>query len=243
MAEMNNYAGTMNRVEFVERLKSTKAVIIPVGSCEQHGYHLPLDTDNLIGSALAEMAAKETDCIVMPPVNYGQVWSARKIVGSISLSNETVKAILRDIILSLESFGARNILILTGHNGNAPAVKELARELLVEKGIHNVWYWAPYADKSLMNILESPVPCGCVHAGEWETSLLLAICPELVHLENAEADFPVMPERAKYQPVSWDEYIKVGSFGDPTFATAEKGQRFIDACMKDLVHLIRDIME
>ena len=65
------------------------------------------------------MVAEKTDSIVMPNVNYGQVWSARKFVGSISLSNNTLKAILKDIVMSLEQFGAKNILLYAGHNGNS----------------------------------------------------------------------------------------------------------------------------
>ena len=68
-----HYAGAMTRIEFQQRLKEAKCVIVPIGSCEQHGYHLPLDTDNIIGFNTAMMVAEKTDSIVMPNVNYGQV--------------------------------------------------------------------------------------------------------------------------------------------------------------------------
>ncbi len=233
----------MTRIEFADRIKEAKCVMITIGSCEQHGYHMALDTDNILGHYMAMEAAKLTDSIVMPNVSYGQVWSARKFPGSISLSNDTVKAVLKDIILSLESFGARNILMIAGHNGNGPAMKELARELVQSHDLHNVWYYTQTFDRETLKVLESPVPCNCPHAGEMETSMMLYVKPECVYLDKAQPDFPVMPPDAKYRPVSWDEYVSVGSFGDPSKATAEKGKLFMDAVVKDIVHLVNDIMD
>lgn len=236
------YAGEMTRVEFEERIKEAKCVIVPVGSCEQHGYHMVLDTDNVIGFHLAMQAAIQTDSIVMPNVNYGQVWSARNFPGSISLSNDTLKAMLREIVLSLEKFGARNILLLAGHNGNAQAMKDLTRELVTSHDLHNVWYYQQTTSKEDLKLLESTMPCNCPHAGEMETSMMLEIRPEYVDLSKAQPEFPELPAYAKYRPVSWDEYINVGSYGDPGKATKEKGKVFVESLIKDVVHLINDIM-
>lgn len=236
------YVGEMTRLEFAERIKEAKCVILTAGSCEQHGYHMALDTDNVLGHYMAMEAAKRTNSIVMPNINYGQVWSARKFPGSISLSNDTLKALFKEIILSLESFGAKNILLLAGHNGNAQAMKDVARELVNSHGLRNVWYFQQTTDKSLLKHLEAEMPCNCVHAGEMETSMMLAVRPELVDLSKAEPDFPTLPPEAKYRPVSWDEYITVGSYGDPSLATAEKGKIFLDSIINEIVHLINDIM-
>lgn len=236
------YAGEMTRIEFEERIREAKCVIVSVGSCEQHGYHMALDTDNVLGHYLAMEAAKRTDSIVMPNVSYGQVWSARKFPGSISLSNDTLKTVLKEIILSLESFGAKNILLLAGHNGNGQAMKDIARELVTTHDLHNVWYFTQSPKKDLMKVLEAPIPCNCVHAGEMETSMMLHVRPEYVDLSKSEPDFPTLPPEAKYRPVSWDEYITVGSYGDPSLATAEKGKLFLDDMVDEIVHLIRDIM-
>ncbi|MBQ1477514.1 MAG: creatininase family protein [Erysipelotrichaceae bacterium] len=236
------YAGDMTRLEFAERIKEAKCVIVTAGSCEQHGYHMALDTDNVLGHHMAMEAAKRCDAIVMPNINYGQVWSARKFPGSISLSNDTLKAVLKEIILSLESFGAKNILLLAGHNGNGQAMKDVARELVNTHDLHNVWYYTQTFSKELKGVLESPIPCNCVHAGEMETSMMLCVRPDLVDLSKAEKDFPELPAAAKYRPISWDEYITVGSYGDPSLATEEKGKLFLDAIIDEVVHLINDIM-
>ncbi len=237
------YVGEMTRLEFAERIREVKCVILTAGSCEQHGYHMALDTDNVLGHYMAMEAAKMTDSIVMPNINYGQVWSARKFPGSISLSNDTLKAVLKEIVLSLEGFGAKNILLLAGHNGNGQAMKEVARELVSSHDLHNVWYFTQSINKDLLKILEAEMPCNCVHAGEMETSMMLVARPDLVDLSKAQPDFPKLPPEAKYRPVSWDEYITVGSYGDPSLATAEKGKVFLDSLINEIVHLINDIMK
>ena len=160
------YAGDMTRLEFAERIKEAKCVIVTAGSCEQHGYHMALDTDNVLGHYMAMEAAKRTDSIVMPNINYGQVWSARNFPGSISLSNDTLKAVFKEIIISLENFGARNILLLAGHNGNAQAMKDVARELVTSHGYRNVWYYQQSVNKDL-----------CKQYLEWRCGLIWSTCP------------------------------------------------------------------
>lgn len=241
-AMRKNYAGDMTSPEFASVIQTCKAILIPIGSCEQHGHHMPLDTDNIIGTYLAMETAKRCNCLVMPSINYGQVWSARKFSGTIALSNDTLIRLIKDIVLSLESHHAKNIILFAGHNGNSAAIKEAARQLLDEYQYENVWTVTADVDKSLMKLMETPIPCGCVHAGEMETSMLLAIRPDLVHMDLATAEFPELPEAAKYRPISWDHYIKSGSFGDGSKATIEKGKALLESAIQNAVHLINDII-
>lgn len=238
----NIYAGDMTSPEFASAMKECKAVLIPIGSCEQHGHHMPLDTDNLIGTYLAMETARRCNCLVMPSINYGQVWSARKFPGTIALSTDTLIRIIKDVVYSLETHHAKNIILFAGHNGNSNAMKEAARQLLDEYNYKNVWFVTADVDQSLMKLMETPIPCGCVHAGEMETSMLLAIRPDLVHMERATAEFPALPKAAKYRPISWDEYIKSGSFGDGSKATVEKGKALLESAIQNAVHLIHDII-
>ena len=236
------YAGEMTSPEFASAMKECKAVLVPIGSCEQHGHHMPLDTDNLIGTYLAMETAKRCRCVVMPSINYGQVWSARKFPGTIALSTQTLIHLIKDVVISLETHHAKNIILFAGHNGNAGAMKEAARQLLDEYQYENVWTVTADIDKSLMKLMETPIPCGCVHAGEMETSMLLAIRPELVQMERATAEYPTLPAAAKYRPVSWEKYIESGSFGDGSKATAEKGAAILESAIQNAVHLINDII-
>ena len=138
-------------------LPKVEIAVVPVGSCEQHGHHLPLDTDNIIGFELALRIAEKTDMLVMPPVNYGQVWSAKGFPGTITLPIATLKQILRDIICSLEAQQVRNIVLMTGHNGNMSILKELARELMDEFGWRNIWYFPMAMSKEVAKYIKIAV--------------------------------------------------------------------------------------
>lgn len=231
-------AAEMTRKEFEEAVKEAVAVIVPVGSCEQHGYHLPLNTDNEIAEALGRSAAGKKDVILMPAVNYGQVWSARKIPGTIALSANTLKCILKDIAVSLNFHGARHVIFLSGHNGNLPVMKEMARELEEEKGFRNIWYFGPSVRKEVMDLLETKIPGNCVHAGELETSLMLAIHPELVQMDYATEEYSKMPAEGRYRPVSWDQFAESGAFGNAKAASAEKGEKILEYMIEELADLI-----
>ena len=109
MEQNKHYAGHYTSPEFSEAIRTCKGVIITCGSCEQHGHHLPLDTDNIIGTEIALRIAEKTDLLVMPPITYGQVWSAKGFPGTISLTPDTLKRLLREIICSLEAQNTANI--------------------------------------------------------------------------------------------------------------------------------------
>ena len=84
------------------RMKEARAVILPLGSTEQHGYHMTIDTDNIVAGHVAGLLAKATDCVVLPVLNYGQVWSAKDFPATISLSERTYISVIKDIVVSLE---------------------------------------------------------------------------------------------------------------------------------------------
>lgn len=192
MTELTRYAGHYTSPEFKEKLKSVRGVIVFCGSCEQHGHHLPLDTDNIIGRELALRIAQKADLLMMPSVNYGQVWSAKGFPGTIALSADTLKRILREIIVSLEEQGAQNIILMSTHNGNYPFLKELARELRDEAGWTNVWHFPVAFSKEALARAKTSRPMA-PHAGEIETALLLYLRPELVEMSGATKEFPQPP--------------------------------------------------
>ena len=237
------YIGNLTKNEFEKNIKLAKCVILPIGSCEQHGNHLPLNTDNFIAEFLSSVVASKTNSLVLPTINYGQVWSARKIPGSISLKNETVKQIVRDIVLSLENLQVQNILIISGHNGNYDSIRETARELNQYIGHDNIWYYKLEVDEEIKNILSKDKNLSIHHAGEMETSIMLYIEPELVKIDkNNIVEVPVIPEEAKYRPISWDKFIKIGSFGNFDIASREKGKKILDIYVNRIIHIINDLM-
>lgn len=235
------YAGNLTSPEFKDLTSSNKGVLVVCGSCEQHGHHMALDTDNVIGFELARRIAKKTGLVVMPPVNYGQVWSAKGIPGTVSLKPDTLKLVLRDIVVSLEEQKVANVVLMSGHNGNYAILKELARELRDENGWENVWHFPLAMSKDLMAKAKT-LPAMAPHAGEMETAMMLYLRPDLVHLERAEKDYPQPPECYAYRPMHWNEICRVGSFGDPGAATAEYGKLIVDYAVDTTADLINRLL-
>ena len=243
MIHSGNYAGYCTSPEFAEYTANSKGVILVCGSCEQHGHHLPLDTDNIIGFELALRIADKTGMLVMPPVNYGQVWSAKGFPGTMSLPASTLKLILRDIICSLEAQNVRNIVLMSGHNGNMPVLKDLARELMDEFGWRNIWYFPMAMSKDVAKYIKTPVPMNTAHAGEIETAMMLYLRPELVHMERATKEFPQAPAEYAYRPMHWREFMETGSFGDGGAATLELGKALVDSAVDTTAALIHNLLK
>ena len=222
-------------------MKAARAIIVPLGSTEQHGYHLPLNTDSTIADYLALEVAKRTNCLVTPTLTYGQVWSAKDFPGTIAIQERTYINFLKDIVTSLESKSPRNIILFSGHLGNVAPSKIAARELLDEKGFNNVYHFSYIVDmkQAASGIMETELWHGSgLHGGEMETSVLLRITPELVRMDKAQADYPVRPPDLDIRPISWIDFARQGIFGDPTKATSEKGERFIERTLQQLADLV-----
>ena len=236
--KLENYAGHCTSMEFNAKMKQKRGVILVCGSCEQHGHHLPLDTDNIIGFETALRIAQNTDMLVMPPILYGQVWSAKGFPGTICLKPDTLKQILREITENLHQQGARHIVLLSGHNGNYSILKELARDLLDDYGWENIWHFPLTFPKSLEKKAASPAPKVAAHAGELETSMVLHYRPDLVSMEQAACEFPEPPEDYLYRPMHWNTFLSSGSFGDSGAATAETGEELCNEIVAHISELI-----
>ena len=241
MEFQNAYAGHFTAPEFKEKMARSRGVLLVCGSCEQHGHHLPLDTDTIIGFEIALRIAAKTNLLVLPPIPYGQVWSAKGFPGTFSLSSGTLKLLLRELIMSLEEQQAPNILLMSGHNGNYPFLKELARELLDEFGWNNIWHFPLAFSKETLSLARSQTPMA-PHAGELETALMLYLRPELVDLSKATCEFPKPPRDYPYRPIHWKEFVETGSFGDGKAATAEFGKALVEDMVERTAALIRELI-
>lgn len=231
--------------EAKERIPAAKGVIIALGSVEQHGPHLPLGTDMYMGAEVAFRVGRLTECLVLPAIPFGQVWSAKDFPGTISLSHETLCSVLVDVSLSLHTHGARNIVMITGHSGNAGVMKDAARVLYDTYGIKRVYYYA-YPDKKKLaeGIMESPFWNGrLMHSGEMETSMMLAAQPDKVHMERAVREYPEAPAALDFQAIPWSRYSKTGVFGDATLATKEKGELYLERVVRRIADSVNEILE
>ncbi len=232
--------GGMTWPEAGERIKSARAVILPLGSTEQHGYHMATATDTVVSDYFCPLLAEKTNSVVLPTLPYGQVWSAKGFPGTISLRQRTFIDVVKDIVVSLEKQGARHVILFSGHYGNMQPSRDAARELMDEYGYRNVWHLG-YINVGKYNaeLMETSLWNGkTFHAAELETSIMLEIAPELVQMDKAVREEPAVPPDIDLRPLPWTEYSKSGLFGDATKATAEKGAQYLERWLDDLAKII-----
>jgi creatinine amidohydrolase len=232
---------TLTWLEAAEVLKSRPVALLPLGAVEEHGPHLPLGADTLAATALARRLAAATGAVLLPTLPYGQVWSLSRFPGSLSVSNGTLSALVHDVAAELARQGFRALVLLTAHLGNLTALKETARHLHEALSHFPVLYlFYPGLQEAADGVRTSAVSHpGILHADEIETSLLLALAPEAVHMERAVAEYPVFPPDFDVRPVRWHEISTSGVFGDPTQASAEKGERLLAAVLAQATALVR----
>jgi len=220
----------------------TKAVIA-IGSAEYHGDHLPYGTDALVASHLAEEVSRMVEgMLVLPPIPYGMSMHYSAFPMAVSLSTWTLMQVLKDVFDSLLKHGIRKLLIINGHDGNIAAIEAATREYKAEHpdmvfSVLEAW-WETAAKLVPEGTFE--VWGGLGHAGEGETSMMLAIAPELVDMTVARG---VVPELPVHVQVKWrfDELTPYGVTGDPTKATREKGLLMREALVKVLVDFVREM--
>lgn len=216
-------------------------VILPLGSLESHGPHLPFATDAFTAHILAqEVAARVPRTAVLPPLPYGMSEHYRDFPFTVSLTFETETAIIRDILLSLHREGIRKVFVLNGHDGNIAPIEAASRSVKVafpEMRIVTLEAW--------WNILASLLPedffevwGGLGHGGEGELSIGLALFPHLCQPEHAKGVVPRLPPHGE---VKWlfSELTDCGATGDPTKASLEKGLRMKAALVDAVVELFR----
>ncbi|AXC50520.1 creatininase family protein [Paracoccus suum] len=223
--------------------------ILPIGSLEQHGPHLPVITDTASASAVsiaaARLVADEVPVAVLPGLWLGMSEHHLPFGGTISVDYATMHAMLDSIARSLVSGGFKRLLIVNGHGGNIDPLAVAVRELAVKHNLPMVaslpWRMAP---TEIGQILETAPGAG--HACEGESSVMLAIMPTKVRSENFAAAITnnpndhALPGSATRFYSFWERRPGTGTLGDPRPATAEKGEAILAAQAKALAGLIRD---
>lgn len=237
----------MLRYELLDAASRRAVVIVPVGSVEQHGPHLPLDVDISVPYLLAVRAAARCTglpVLVAPPVTFGVAHYKMGEPGTVALRLETFLAVLCDVARSIWRNGFRRIVLLNGHGGNIHPLGAAAVKLTGE----DVWtipltYWQMVPHELLA---WSEFDAGSIgHAGEWETSLQLALRPELTEMSRAVTDMwevRFRPEVAAFARYPERRRVTVtGVIGDATAASREKGERLLAVLDDRLEALCRDL--
>lgn len=222
---------TATWVEAEQKLSSGNAVaILPVGAQEQHGTHMALATDTIMATGLAERLAEQLDAMLLPAIPYGETWTTAGWAGTISLSFDTVVALTVDIGAALAAQKVAAFVIVNGHFGNQAPLEQAARTLVMQHRLPTLILNYPGMEQAAAEICESkPAAPGFYHADEVETSIVLSLKPEAVHMDRAEAEYPQFPPTFGAVPMRLDTFCESGVFGDPRPATAEKGERLLEA--------------
>ncbi|NPB08747.1 MAG: creatininase family protein [Thermodesulfobacteria bacterium] len=229
----------LNMEEFEEGLKKTRTIVLPFGSVEEHGRHLPLGTDTLQMYEIAKLAAQRRPLFVAPPVFYGLCRSTREHPGTVSIRGQTLRALLLDLLESYHRQGLRNFLVLSGHAGGTHIAYliDAAEEFLerVEGVKIAVASILDLLREGALDLLETPRDS---HAGEFETSLMLHFFPDLVKGTSPE-EYPAFPKPilVRHKRRFWPG----GVWGDPSKASAEKGKMFAERLAKVICGLATKI--
>lgn len=232
--------------------------VVPVGSIEQHGNHLPVSTDTILADAMARLGAErvadEIPVLVTPPIWTGLSPHHMDFGGTITLSVETLLSLLGDVADSVLENGFDAVLFLNGHGGNmsviGAAVTGIGRRF-PDAQVLGLTYFQ-LAEPFIDEIRESD-PGGMAHGGEFETSLLLYLRPDLVEMDRAEAQYLDDPYDLRRKDLfeggplsvyrSFAEYSETGAIGDPGLATDKKGAEIHERLGDELETLLLAIHE
>ncbi len=218
-----------------------KVAVLPVGVVEAHGPHLPLGTDALMAIYIAERAAEEAGALLMPPIWYGYTYVLDKFPGTISISQETLYRLYRDVFSEAARNGVRYLVVVNGHGGNIDALRMAARDVSKTTGLTIVVvnWWVDLAKEARRRVLETPEG----HAAEDETSEVMAAYPHLVKEVPRDADEWVEARYAVYGREVYQLTYRKAVQGYASKASREKGEAILRAAVEELVQLIKALKE
>lgn len=230
---------TLSWLDFEQLLKPDSVLLLPLGArCKEHGHHLPLNNDWVMAEYFTERVLQRTPVLAIPTLQYSFYPAFVEYPGSITLSADTSRGMILDIVRSFSRHGLRKFYVLNTGISTLRILRQ-AKDILDQEDLEFEFSSFHDAIGPLEDELREQE--GGTHADELETSMMLYMAPEIVRMDLAQKDYhtekqpgPLRrqpnPERGPYSPT--------GAWGDPTLATLEKGRRLVEAKVDYLVEQI-----
>jgi creatinine amidohydrolase len=253
MIDSKRFFNHLTHEEVLNNISEDSIFCIPVGATEQHGPHLPLNTDTILANGFAEKMVSEYykiyDLWLLPSLEYSLSCEHMWASGTISISIELFVNIFHGLIKGLiDSQPARNIIIINGHGGNRGVLDTLIEEFRCRYSVAAV-----VIHPSALSHVKSGSKFSEVHGGKSETSIMLALAPELVNIDLLprpldEGDQSHVSERILDKAVSWPWHSndpgfgRDGIIGDAAFASAELGNKIIDSAVLNAEEVIASLI-
>lgn len=254
MAFKTAFAAELAWPDYHARVRDGRTpMLIPIGSMEQHGHHMPMHVDVLLPTEFARRVAEEIGALVAPPFTYGyksqqKSGGGNHLPGTTSLDGATLVAALRDVMKEFARHGARQICLVNGHYENSwfivegidLALRELRWDGVTDLKVVVLSYWDFVDDATIARLYpDGFTGWDLEHGGVLETSLMLALYPELVDMDRAvhhePASFPpydVYPVKPEWTPAS-------GTLSSPREASRDKGEVLLEVCTGGIVAALR----
>jgi creatinine amidohydrolase len=255
-------------IDVQEWLKETDIILIPIGSCEKHGPHIPLGTDSFITMAVVEKAAEKANVPYAPLVPYGysphHMGEVGKGYGSITLRGRTFRYLIYDIALSLIYHGFNKLVFVSHHGSNTKVIDDVLRAIRYKTGALPVWYKTPTERdiKLIKDLLKSPPEeAPGWHSGEEETSVLMYYRPDLVKMERAQPrsihaprwlgekfiktdgtpTIEFMGSENIWIPLEHHEYSDNATIGNPFISNPETGKAIVERISTHLAEFVKEL--
>jgi len=248
------FLGEMTSPEVEAFLKDHQTVIVPTGSTEQHGPHGPLLTDVLVPNEVARRVAPLVGAVVAPTINYALSYPHVGFTGVVHIRIPTFMALIEDLCASLASIGFRRIVFLNGHYDNTYAIAYAcagaaeAGRIAIGTRAFPINYWDGMTADEAAEFFDS---ASGLHANKGETSAVMAINPDWVDLDAANAEMPPFPQVTNQPPVHTAFFFSApgsvfrasqsGTWGDARDSNAAFGEHYLDVVTRASVRLLDDI--
>lgn len=231
--------------------KTEAALVLPLGSLEQHGPHLTVDTDLYFSDRFLDLALERLPDAVkvyrLPILPISKSNEHAGFPGSFWLSAATLTAVVQDIAASALASGFRRLVLWNCHGGNRALLEVLARDVRAKTGLMVFQLFPSAIARDPLEVTEAEAAFG-IHAGDWETSVMLALSPDRVRQDRVEAAFPDFTARHlslefKGATVAWltRDFQPTGTWGDATVATAERGRLRVEAVLQRLADVLPEV--